>query len=959
MMTPSTFRERLCGVFRGVGALGARAVRRGRTWYRTTEGSYLLFCFLLPFGLMALIYAVIGVWPFGKGSVLVLDLNGQYVYFFEALRDAIYGDASLLYSFGRSLGGEFLGIYAYYLASPLSYIVALFPSDAILEALLLMLLIKQGLSGLSFGYYLRKTTSLSPEATVLFSAVYSLTAYGVVMQHNTMWTDNVILLPLLALGIRALVCRGQYKLYTVSLVLAIVSNFYIGYMTCLFAVLYFFYVHLSLPRHEKNPEGRPLAFLRSGGRFAAFSLIAGAISSIIVIPAIYSLSFGKTTFTDPTYEFVSKVDLFDILTKFFFGSYDTVRPEGLPFLYCGVVTLLLLPFYFLSRRYPTREKAAGALLSLVLLFSFSISVIDMVWHGGQAPNWLNYRYSYMLTFLLIEMAAKAYHGIRDHRAHHIVLAAIPLFILLALADHFDYGSLDSAIAKKFGNGHLEGMFLPIATNLLFIGVYIITLALLIKRRDVLMKYATRYLLIVVSVELFLGGLLNLVQLHLDVVISSRESYLGYKERWEEAFLAIEESETSPFYRAEKLNYRKVNDPFLLGYRGLSGSTSTLNRETIEFLDSMGYNSASHASRYDGTNPFTDSFLSVSYVAGEASAVFPADYEPFYDNGDVVVYRNPRALPIAFGVSEVLNTVTFERYVMGEEGKLVEREDGKTVLEQASPFERMNALASALLGEEVRLFLPLETPTPQCKNVSHTRVSGRFKRVDDSQDGYVSYTLHVRKESEIYAYFPAYFPQDAELKGIEYLLNGERIGTLFKSESSGYLCLGAYGAGEACRVSFRLEGGPLYLRRTMPYFYSFDSEVYERLITTLAKGGLTVTECREDYLAGHIEVQDGYETVLTTIPYDKGWRVTVDGERIETYKSLDALLAFELTPGEHTVTLRYWPKEYGIALLISLGGIAVFAAILLAEFLLKRHTTQKAAEAAGKDTASCSTTSEES
>ncbi len=258
MSALSTFRERLGGVFRGIKTLCLRAFRRSLEWYRTTNGSYLLFCFLLPFALMALIYAVIGVWPFGKGSVLVLDLNGQYVYFFEALRDVIWGDSSLLYSFSRSLGGEFLGIYAYYLASPLSYLVALFPRDAILEALLLMLLIKQGLSGFTFGYYLRKTTSLSPGATVLFSAVYSLTAYGVVMQHNTMWTDNVILLPLLVLGIRALVCHGRYKLYTATLVLAIISNFYIGYMACLFSVLYFLYLHLSLSRKERNPEGRRL-----------------------------------------------------------------------------------------------------------------------------------------------------------------------------------------------------------------------------------------------------------------------------------------------------------------------------------------------------------------------------------------------------------------------------------------------------------------------------------------------------------------------------------------------------------------------------------------------------------------------------------------------------------------------------------------------------------------------------
>lgn len=100
--------------------------------------TYLLWAFFLPAALMFAIYAALGTYPFGESSVLVLDLNGQYVFFFEALRDLVYGEGDFLYSFGRALGGEFMGIYAYYLASPLSYIVCLFPKHAILEALYTM-----------------------------------------------------------------------------------------------------------------------------------------------------------------------------------------------------------------------------------------------------------------------------------------------------------------------------------------------------------------------------------------------------------------------------------------------------------------------------------------------------------------------------------------------------------------------------------------------------------------------------------------------------------------------------------------------------------------------------------------------------------------------------------------------------------------------------------------------------
>ena len=59
-----------------------------------TKYSYLFLCFFIPLCLMRLIYIAVGVFPGLDGSVLVLDLNGQYVYFYEALREFIHGDAS-------------------------------------------------------------------------------------------------------------------------------------------------------------------------------------------------------------------------------------------------------------------------------------------------------------------------------------------------------------------------------------------------------------------------------------------------------------------------------------------------------------------------------------------------------------------------------------------------------------------------------------------------------------------------------------------------------------------------------------------------------------------------------------------------------------------------------------------------------------------------------------------------
>ena len=413
---------------RPIRAFIGRLRSRIAPFYRRHPRLIHLFCFLVPAFLMFFVHAAFGVYPFGDYSILVLDMNAQYVMFFEALRRAIWGDASLLYSFSRNLGGEFPGIYAYYLASPLSLIVALFPKRNILEALYTLYVVKCGLCGLTFSVFLKKIHRTSDRSTLLFSCCYALSGYAMIMQHNTMWTDCELLLPLICLGIYSLIRERKYKLFTLSLALAVFSNYYIGYMTCIFTFLYFFYCYFSQTKEERNPRGERAHFPRALLRMGVFSVIALLLACLIVLPAYYSLQFGKNEFSNPTYEFTSKFKLFDLFGMLLFNAYDTVRPEGMPVLYCGILTLLLIPLFFISRRFRVRERLAGALLCLVLLASFSIKFFDLIWHGLQAPNWLNYRYSFMLIFLLVTFAARAFDDLNEKSAR--IVAAVGLCVLL-------------------------------------------------------------------------------------------------------------------------------------------------------------------------------------------------------------------------------------------------------------------------------------------------------------------------------------------------------------------------------------------------------------------------------------------------------------------------------------------------------------------------------------------------
>lgn len=920
--------------------------RQFGTWYLNTDGAHLLTCFALPALMMILIYSLNGTFPTGPLSVLVLDLNGQYVYFFEALRDWVWGEGSILYSFSRQMGGEFVGIYAYYLASPLSYIVALFPKEMITEALYFIFVLKCGLSGLTFGYYIYRNKLATPATTVIFSVLYALSGYAVVMQHNTMWIDNLFLLPLVALGIDLLISEGKYKLFTFSLIFAVLSNYYIGYMTCIFVLLYFFYSFFSRSRETRNPRRLRFHFVRSISKVALFSAIALGIACLIIIPAYYSLTFGKDEFSTPNFEFVLRYDLLDLISKFFFASYDTVRPEGLPFVYCGTVVMFAIPLYFGNKKIDGREKLCGAILSLIFLASFTINTLDMVWHGFQAPNWLNYRYSFMFCFILLVMAARGFDNLRALTQRTVMLTGGILIFFLILFQEFDLLEFNSEFEWLDET-------LPLVLNAALILAWVLTLISVLKKKHVLpFRNLAGLVAILVCIEALLGGIVNLVQLNVDVTISWRRTYRNFMNRWQEPFDEVMSGDDSPFYRMEKTVTRKVNDPYALGYRGLSGSSSTLNADTIAYLYYMGISSRSHWSQYVDACPAIDSLFSVKYVFTEADDEVSNLYIQHYTNGDVTAYLNPYALPLAYGVSDDVKNITFtpkKEDTVDEDGNIIKAPiDEREYIDTTSAPIRINRLIATMLGEN--------KPLPIFKEIDHDidfyNAEGRrntkigilqghkfYGKEDKNSSAYVNYKIKKLKSSgEVYCYIPTLY-----LREVDVLLNGEEYGEYMSNGTHGVISLGYFEEGDSLTFTLSLREDGTYIGNEECYFFMFDEEIFKDAMSELSDSGYEITECTEDSFSGSINVLEGEETIITSIPYDAGWQVYCDGVAVEGYEVLDALLAFDLPTGKHTLELRYMPREYKAAALISAVSCGAFAAILAGDYIITRRRRNAAKE----------------
>ncbi len=898
------------------------------------EYGYLLTAALIPATIVYLLYLVRGIYPFGDGSVLVLDLNGQYISFYEGLHDILHGDADLFYSFSRNLGGEFLGIYDYYVASPFALLLGLFPERFMLEGLLLVFIIKAAFCGLFMGIFLHKHAAGKPNrlAVIAFSLMYALSSYCIVQQHNSMWIDAVMWLPLLALGIESLIRYGKFRLYVFSLAITIWSNFYIGYMVVIFTVIYCIYDYFAHNRHnENNPLGEKRHLIKTLGRVMMWSVLGVGIAALVILSARYSLSFGKNEFSTPNWEITQKFELFEFFQKFLPSSYDTVRPAGRPIVYCGILTIMLVPAYFMSKKFSMREKVASAIFILFFIASFAVSTLDLIWHGFQKPNWLNYRYSFMLCFFLIFLAYKAFDRIEyvSRKALLGSTAFIALYVLIL-------PELGDAVTLKDIKTSAIRPFAMIWLSIACLFVYFIIIALYGKLRKRGRETAAIVLVVLVCTELFLSGMADMEEMDTDVVYSKYSKYNNMIDTFRPISYKVQDYDKG-FYRMEKTYERKTNDNFALGMNGVSLSTSTLNRETIDFLKYMGYDSKSHNSHYNGGTMVNDSLLGIKYLItnkdmsdeyGEPIFTkedynYPEDFKPL---GDYNVYQNPYALSLIYGVADEWEDFDPSQYF--------------------SPFDYMNAMVTAMLGETetVQLFVPAKQvgePTLNKVNKSVTTGGELYYKVTDSGTGdpTLTYKYNVPTNEDLFFYYPLNpktYRREVKVKanGTSATFTGHYITAIGSAQDSDV-------TEKQIDVVVQITNSnkTLYVKNVVQpsYVYSIDREVFEDVMKRLSATSVTIDEGYKDsHLFGSVTTTAEDQLMFTSIPYDEGWKIYVDGERVETLKTADALVAFRIDgTGEHRVELRYMPTVVAFGLTVTIICGVIFILILIAYPFAKR------------------------
>ena len=235
----------------------------------------LLLSFCIPLAVMIACMAIFQVEPFGNNSFLIIDGLHQYMPFFSILYDKLQEGGSLFYSFRAGLGINFLSLFSYYLSSPLNFFILLFDKTQLNMAVSLLIVLKIALSGLTAGIYFSSKTK-KPGVTVLVcSAAYALNSYMVGYCWNVMWLDAVMIFPIVILGIERLIDKKDGRLYGAALFYALYCNYYIAFMICIFAVIWYLFYSFRSVRQ----------FFFRGIAFAFYSLLSAGMAGMLLIPA--------------------------------------------------------------------------------------------------------------------------------------------------------------------------------------------------------------------------------------------------------------------------------------------------------------------------------------------------------------------------------------------------------------------------------------------------------------------------------------------------------------------------------------------------------------------------------------------------------------------------------------------------------------------------------------------------
>ncbi|MBQ8297573.1 MAG: YfhO family protein [Ruminococcus sp.] len=868
---------------------------------------YFLLSFMIPAAIMLLAFRANGFHPFGDDQMLVVDLWHQYFPFFRVVREKLVEGGSFLYSWQNGMGTNFLSLISYYAASPLNWIAALFSEEHARDILMYLLVAKIGFCGAFFSCFLRYTFKRKDCSICIFSTMFALCSYMLGYYWNVMWFDTIALFPLVMMGVVAVAREGKWKTFTFALALSLISNYYVGYFTCIFTVFMFAAAIILNGKGIKDFFVKLWIMIRS-------SVLGIALGGFILLPAYYGLQLthsAKNSFPTEMEFYEGWIDIFANMLSY----NEPAMKEGLPNFACGMLAIVLFGVFLFSSGIKIREKISALLMLAVIAVSCNMNILNYIWHGFHFTNMIPYRFAFIFSFVLIVAAFRAFdviltNGVKIYQI--IMMFAFPWVIFylnyMVLKGKGEAFSLSDKTIKN-------SLIICGAFILIFIAVKIFPFT------NPKVRNAVLSLCIGAAVisECYSNAGIGVT----TVGNSDYASYMANNEDIQILLDQAEETEESLFYRTEMTRTWTLNDSALYGYNGISQFSSSANVSVTRFLRKLGLYGSEAGNRfyYRISTPVVNSMLGIKYLVNKNGAYNGGemDLTKVGQSGTVYMYENNYPLSLGYMVNSEVLELENTSYL--------------------NPFEFQNSILRACtdIGEDVFTAQPVTLASYDGITVTKTSYGDyNFgKENSEDKDCSANYKFSGVEDSYLYGYVT-----NGGMNTINVTNDGISVDTNISVEDYPIVFpMGNAQEGETASVELKVKEDTVNGNFKL-MVYALSQPKFEQAYSQLADEQLQITEFSDTEINGTITaLKDG--VMFLSIPYEDGWSVYVDGEKAETCKVLQAMLGVEVSEGTHDIRIVYTPEGFTAGVIAT--GTAAVLCVVIGIIDFRRRKNKKNAE----------------
>ena len=844
--------------------LGDKMLTRVKKHFKNNLLVYTTFlCGLI---VISAIYILQDVSPYGKNSLLTVDFFHQYGPMLGELFDRIKNGSNLIYSFSMGMGLPFIRNFLNYLSSPFNIIIFLFDRNNLLTSFSFIIGLKAVMSSVTLVYFFKKKFNIKSLCFIPLALLYGFCAYFTAYYWNIMWLDGMVFLPMIVLGIENIVNENKFYLYTISLAIMLIANYFIGYMICLFSVIYFIGYLLIKEKKVK-------VIIKKGLIFTGASILAGGIAALFLIPLFLSIkSISATSDSWPTSQYYA-FTFWEYLGNHFTGIYRTVFKSGISNaanISTGILTIALLLLFIINPKIKLKIKIFYLSLIFIFILSFFYAPFDFIWHAFHVPNDLPYRYSFIYSFVFVIIAGYSLYYLKELKIRYVSIVYFLNLIFIGLLYFLKYGN----IAKQM-----------ILLNFVVLTLYFV-LYLIYQNFPNIKKYTIGLFIILTMSEIIIS--IN----HNWSIFQHIDDFYSDYYKTENALEYVKLNESSKMYRIERTQILTFNDPSWYNYYGQTTFSSMAYENMAHLQNKLAMPGNKINSYYYKQNtPIYDLMFNIKYFIGDTWDI--KRYELYYNEDDVIVFKNKYNAGLMFAINNDIKSWNYN----SDDPLFIQ----KDFMEKASS-----------IPESLVKLVPnkIEKVYDHAKKV----IKYTYKNVKDNMYFYINSPdidfIIVNDTMYFMEDFIDYYKEASEdIEVFDYISFGEKYIINTRTEDKEYSIYVGYN--NYTKDSF--------------YGYTINNTNFEQAANMLVNNSVNITDFTENYIKGNITLEKD-SVLYTSIPYDEGWKVKVNGEEIETYKIGNALLAFDIKSGENTIELKFKSKGIVVGSIISAVSLITFIAL---------------------------------